>query len=729
MDYLKIKILVVEDNLQDYIIFKEILGQIRDFFIHIDHAESMAEAMEILKSSEFDIVFLDLFLPDSFGQETFTEIEPHVKSAPIVILSGLSDKNIALDIVKLGAQDYIVKGEFDATLLEKSIIYSIERKRYQDRIAQGERKFRSTFQSVAVAIGEYDYTKLKEYLDSLRAEGITDFDEAVKVTMDNFHEFRGLLNAVQINPATLSLYECQSDEEFDDNAVKFYIPESCVHLKQLMKAVWNGQTSYEGEAAFKTLSGRKIYTWKQAKFLGNDLGYYRMLISTSDITQLKAKEEEVMQQSHIIQGISEGTAGLLANDDLNAALDSALESISTVLRADVISITYFDEEDGDIYYRLVKGWSKKGLPELVAETDRIKLSDVGLEEQYQILQTGQCIEVSAKDIPNYHQGGPSDYAPKHMLTAPILEADKLIGSLNLKRIIFDWKWTEFEKSSLLTMATNIGTAISKNDAHVAVQELNENLEQMVKDRTAQMETAIRDLQAFSYSVSHDLRAPLRAISGFSQVLAEETKDTLSKDGKEYLGHILKGAGEMSQLIDDLLGFSRLGSRKLEKSIIQMETLVNEVIQELIALAPGRNIEIQLEPIPDCLGDRAMIKQVLVNLICNAIKYTSQEERAQISIKARQIDGMVDYSISDNGVGFDMAYSDKLFGVFQRLHPDEEFHGTGVGLAIVDRVIKRHQGTIGVDAAVGEGATFTFSLPAPDEAFKNQESMANVLDES
>ncbi len=164
MSYLKTRILIVEDNLQDFIIFKEVLSQIRDFFIQIEHAEDLQSAIEKATESDFDIVFLDLFLPDSFGQESFIALRQVIK-APIVILSGLSDESIALDIVKQGAQDYIVKGEFDANLLEKTVVYSIERKKYQEILEESEHRYRTIIESVSIAIAEYDYSELHDYLE------------------------------------------------------------------------------------------------------------------------------------------------------------------------------------------------------------------------------------------------------------------------------------------------------------------------------------------------------------------------------------------------------------------------------------------------------------------------------------------------------------------------------------------------------------------------------------
>lgn len=711
MDYLKINILVVEDNFQDYIIFKEILGQIRDFFIHIEHAEGMAEAIELVEAKQFDIVFLDLFLPDSFGQETFARIEPHVGSAPVVVLSGLSDKNIALEIVKLGAQDYIVKGEFDATLLEKSIVYSIERKKYQDRLQQSEQKYRSTFQNVGVAIGEYDYTKLKKYLDELRQQGVEDFRSHIKLSVENLPEIRSLLSLTNVNPATVKLYDCESIEEFDENALKFYVPETIPHFENLIEAVWNGADHYEGEARFVTLKGRKITTWEQANFLGNDLGYYRMLMSTTDVTKLSEKEDEVRLQAKILRGISDSAGELLSEESLPVILAKALEIIGASLDADRVSLyTYTFPESGP-EYKLEYRWNHPNMPDDGGSASgRGSIIELGLEKYFDQLVDGECAQVMINDLSEKGKETFGRLGVGMVVAAPIFDQGELIGSINVKKTEEGEAWPTFEVESLLTLARNIGSTLTRHNAQKALFKMNENLEHMVKQRTGKMQSAIKELESFSYSVSHDLRAPLRAISGFSQVLADEYGETISEEGQSYLQHILKGASEMSQLIDDLLDFSRVGRRKLEFGILDIEEMVNEVIRELSDQVPNRNINFMVHNLGKCQGDRSMVKQVLVNFVWNAIKYTSKEETAQITVSCEEQENFIEYSIIDNGVGFDMAYVDKLFGVFQRLHPEEEFDGTGVGLAIVQRIVGRHTGQVRAEGKVDEGAKFYFTLP-------------------
>ena len=233
----------------------------------------------------------------------------------------------------------------------------------------------------------------------------------------------------------------------------------------------------------------------------------------------------------------------------------------------------------------------------------------------------------------------------------------------------------------------------------------------MRERTAQLEGAVKELDAFSYSVSHDLRAPLRAVDGFSRMVLEEHAARLDDDGRRMLGVIRSETQRMGRLIDDLLAFSRLGRQPIEPVPIDMQVMAQEVFDEMSAIEPGRKLRLDLHPIPNARGAEAMIRQVWVNLIGNAVKYTKQRETGEVEI------GMCDagngeqaYFIKDNGAGFDMRFAGKLFGVFQRLHSQQEFAGTGVGLALVQRIVQRHGGRIWADADVGRGATFFFTLP-------------------
>ncbi|WP_016952288.1 ATP-binding protein [Anabaena sp. PCC 7108] len=269
------------------------------------------------------------------------------------------------------------------------------------------------------------------------------------------------------------------------------------------------------------------------------------------------------------------------------------------------------------------------------------------------------------------------------------------------------------KTILEVFAARAGAELERQRAIEALYQLNESLENRVQQRTAQLETANKALESFSYSVSHDLRAPLRAIDGFSRIIQEEYSQQLNAEANRYLKVVRDNAKRMGELIDDLLNLSRLDRQEISTQPVLVNELIQQVLSDLTPELSGRQIEFAIADLPICQADFSLLTQVWINLLSNAIKYTSYKSIAHIQIGYEVIDGEGVYFISDNGSGFDMQYANNLFGVFQRLHREQEFEGTGIGLAIVQRIIQRHGGRIWVKAAVDQGATFYFNLPSSE----------------
>lgn len=239
---------------------------------------------------------------------------------------------------------------------------------------------------------------------------------------------------------------------------------------------------------------------------------------------------------------------------------------------------------------------------------------------------------------------------------------------------------------------------------------NQELERRLRERTAELEVANKELEAFSYSVSHDLRAPLRAVDGFSSILQQEFASALPAEARALLNHVSAGAKRMEHLIEDMLRFSQLGRQALSKVQVDPNGLVAGVIDQLrTSEDPHRSVDVHVDSLPTVVADLALLRQVFVNLLSNAFKFTRNREIRRIDVGCRQLNGTSTFFVRDNGAGFDMRYADRLFGVFQRFHRRDEYEGSGVGLSIVQRIVQRHGGRIWAEAAVDQGATFHFTL--------------------
>jgi len=272
--------------------------------------------------------------------------------------------------------------------------------------------------------------------------------------------------------------------------------------------------------------------------------------------------------------------------------------------------------------------------------------------------------------------------------------------------IHPWRETDGSVGGILLFSELI---TERKQAQEEIRRLNADLERRVAERTAELEVANRELEAFSYSVSHDLRAPLRTIDGYTRILLEDYGPRLDEEGRRICSVIRGGARTMGKLIDDLLSLSRVGRVSMQKTPVDMEGMARSLFFEISTEKERERIDFRINPLPRAWGDPSLLRQVWANLLSNAVKFSSGKDLAVIEVTGEDREEETVYTVCDNGAGFDMAYSDKLFGVFQRLHRASEFEGTGVGLAIVQRIVARHGGRVWAESEVGKGATFHFSI--------------------
>jgi PAS domain S-box-containing protein len=423
----------------------------------------------------------------------------------------------------------------------------------------------------------------------------------------------------------------------------------------------------------------------------------------TDITErrLAAKQSEVFAQ--LGHNLSAATTA-------NAAARTIVAVAAELLGWDACSLDLYHAEKNQVHPVLnmdtVNGQPVDVPPAYVDSAPSAIVQQV-LREGGQLILRRPPFDFAMETVPFGDTSRPS----ASLMFVPIRRGANVIGILSIQSYTPD-AYNENALRLLQSLADLCGGALERLRAEEKLRRLNEQLEQRVADRTAQLEIVNKELESFSYSVSHDLRAPLRHITGFADMLRQNSESKLDETGQRHLQIISNAARQMGVLIDDLLVFSRMGRTEMCHTLVNMSELVAEVRADLAADLAQRTVRWEISPLPELLGDRAMLKQVWVNLLSNAVKYTRPRAEAVIEIRSRKNDhGLWEFQVRDNGAGFDMQYVGKLFGVFQRLHLAEEFEGTGIGLANVQRIVVRHGGRIWAEGKIDAGATFYFTLPS------------------
>ena len=463
----------------------------------------------------------------------------------------------------------------------------------------------------------------------------------------------------------------------------------------------------DGEYEIYTAGGEKIIWDFGSSPLGKFTDGRRLVISMAkDITERKQIEAELYKNQHELKVTNEEY--LAINEELNERNTEYSKINEELIKAKELaeeSAFFLNESQKAGFIGSYKADFIKDYWQSSETLDKI----FGIDKNYERSIAGWLNIIHPDD--RYMM---NDYLTNEVIpNQKNFEKEYRITRINdnITRWVYGLGNTRFdEKGNITEMLGTIQDITDRKLAEIEIKILNEELEQRVIERTSQLETANKELEAFSYSVSHDLRAPLRALDGFARILIEDYAGSLDVEANRLLHVITDNAKRMGILIDDLLSFSRLGRHEIRLMKINMYEMANTVFHEFVPEGEKEEIEFRLQNIPVAYGDTAMIRQVWANLISNAIKFTSQKESRIIDIGSQTEEGTNVYFVKDNGVGFNMAYKNKLFGVFQRLHSSDEFEGTGVGLALVHRIIHRLNGTVWAEAEPNKGATFYFTLP-------------------
>lgn len=467
---------------------------------------------------------------------------------------------------------------------------------------------------------------------------------------------------------------------------KHSVINSGYHSREFWTNMWEtiaAGKSWRNEVKNKAKDGS--YYWVDTHivpFLDENGRIQQFLSIRTDITQRKAAEEQLLALNRNLElRVSEKTKSL---EEANLELMRMNQLMETVQKHARIGVWEYQVEEGTIF------WSE----ELFMLYEAPRLNHMSLEETIRYTHPEHQGRVRKAIEDAISKGEPWDMEIKS------------ITHLNNEIWVRSIGFATRENGRTVTLQGLAQDITRRKNAEMEIVTMNKILE----SHSQKLETINRELESFTYSVSHDLRAPLRSIYGYSEILKEDYESLLDEEGKKALDIVIRNAGRMGRLIDDLLEFSRMGRKGMEKSNVNIQQMVENIVNELAAHEKGRKLNFIIGAIEPAKADAQMLRQVWVNLISNAIKYTAKNPEPAIEIGSTANKEKATYFIKDNGIGFNMKYVGKLFEVFQRLHRADEFEGTGVGLAVAKRIVQRHGGEIWAEAEENKGATFYFTLP-------------------
>lgn len=534
---------------------------------------------------------------------------------------------------------------------------------------------------------------------------------------------------LEIDPAGQIVFANRYTDIYLGRSVFEFLPPEQVETARhrLRQALEGGQVE---QFELQTFNHHGQLIWNELRvrplFEAGKISGFSLWIT--NITHRKLLEQQAEQASRQLAMLNEIGRVVSEETDLDRVLEVIRQQLAKVVDFDFYSVRIFNTEQGTITYLAVyeggQYWKEPDAP-LIPGTHAYQVFESG--RSYLRLLTPEEIE-EERQHPELRVGDRSSVTAS-LIFAPLKRKGRTIGALSVQRYQPS-AYTQEDLKLVEDVAIQVTIAIEnarllaslqqelseRRKAEAQIRQLNEELEQRVRQRTAQLEMSNKELESFSYSVSHDLRAPLRAINGYSQALLEDYSSRLDETARDYLQKIRTATRNMERLIDDLLNLARITRSQMTFQELDLSRLFDEIMAELRAAEPERQAIIRLQPGLTALGDEQLLRIMMTNLCSNAWKFTRKKAVAEIEFGLQaQESGPAAFFIRDNGAGFHMAYADKLFNSFQRLHAPDEFEGTGIGLAIVKRIVQRHGGRIWAEGKPDKGATFYFTIAAPGPA--------------
>ena len=714
----KIRILILEDVPADAALLEHELGKAGIMFI-TNRVETREEFLKGIKEFAPDLILADYTLPSFDCLSALAIAREECPEVPFIFITGSLSEEITVECMKAGGTDYVLKDHL--VRIGPAIKGALEKKKVREEKEMAEEALKAS------------NTRYRRLFETAK-DGILLLDGDTGEITD-------------VNPFMIEMLGYNHDEFLGKKLWEIgFFGDMEMSRSAFQRLQREGYFRYD-YLPLKTKEKKPI----DVEFVSNVYqvnGEKVIQCNIRDITECRRAEEELRRyREHLKQIVEERTVELeIANEQLQKKeiaehkqeedqifrQRSLLSAVNKIFREALACEA--DEDVARIYLSVAEKLTGSGfgfIGELneVGRLDPIVLSDRGWEacrmpqlgalkllEKMEICSYwGRVLNEGRSQIVNDPASDPDRIRTPEghptitsFMGVPLRYRGTTTGLIGLASK--ESGYSLVDQQDIETLSVAFVEALNRKRAERLLKKLDRELEQRVTEVSA----INKELKAFSYSVSHDLRAPLRVIDGFSRALLEDCYDRLDEEGKRFLSIIRSSTEKMGQLIDDLLVFLRVGNQEIGLSEINMEQLARAALDELIATASCRALHFNLKELLPAQGDQPMIRQVFINLLSNAIKFTRPKEMAMIEVGGWKEEKRNVYFVKDNGVGFEMAYVNKLFGVFQRLHSVEEFEGTGVGLAIVQHIIQRHGGQVWAEGKVGEGATFYFTLPSQEK---------------